>query len=321
MIDNRYYVEPANWSADQAEIDAVREQVFVAEQQISREEVWDGQDPRCVHVIGRDSSDRHAIGTARMSAEGKIGRMAVLADWRKAGVGSALLQALIDQARERRLGQVYLHAQVSALDFYQQHGFSAVGEPFTEANVAHRKMTLTLPPATPVDRGSSGAEQPRRKSQLITTDTLVNCRDAALAVMENARHELCIYSRDLEAPLYDHDPLLEQCRRIALSGSRAKLRVLVQDPTRAKHDGHRLVLLAHRLTTPIHLRQPHHDDLQYNSAFVTNDSGGYLYRSLADRFDGESDLYNPLRCAELQRYFDEVWERAHAIDEFRRLNL
>ncbi len=321
MIDNRYYVEPANWSADEQVIRTLREQVFVDEQDVDPDLICDHSDPACVHVIARDSAGREAIGTARMSGDGKIGRMAVLADWRRCGVGSAMLQALLDQARERHLNEVYLNSQVDAVAFYQKHGFASAGETFVEAGIDHTRMTLALDASEPPPRRGGLGRGPQRESALITTDTLAGCRQAALGVMEQARYELCIYSRDLEAPLYDQDALLEQCRRIALSGSHAKLRVLVQDPTRAKTDGHRLVLLAHRLTTAIALRQPCSDDLDYNAAFLCNDTGGYLYRSLADRFDGESDLYNPLRCAELQRYFNEVWERAKVIDEFRRLSL
>ena len=320
MIDNRYYVEPAHWSVDQTEIDAVREQVFVAEQGISREAVWDGVDAKCVHVIARNSADRSPIGVGRMDADGKIGRMAVLADWRSAGVGGALLQALVDQASERHLAQIHLHAQVSAVRFYEGHGFAVEGDGFVEAGIEHRKMSRRLPQTSAPNTGAASSS-PSAPSKLITTDSLLSCRETTLAVMKHARHELCIYTRDLEAPIYDQDDTIEQFRRIALSGARARLRLLVQDPTRARHDGHRLVLLAHRLTTPIGLRQPHPDDLQYNAAFITNDCGGYLYRSQADRFEGEGDLYNPLRCAELQRYFDQIWERAQPIDEFRRLNL
>lgn len=321
MIDNRYYVEPANWSADEQVIRRLREQVFVDEQHVDAELICDASDPLCVHVIARDSASRDAIGTARMSAEGKIGRMAVLSKWRRAGVGSAMLQALLDQARERRLSQVHLNSQVDAVDFYRQHGFERTGEIFVEAGIDHTRMTLQLSASEPPQRSGGLGRGPIQESALITTDTLANCRDAALAVMQQARYELCIYSYDLEPPLYDQDSLLEQCRRIALSGTHAKLRVLVQDPTRAKTDGHRLVQLAHRLTSAIDLRQPCADDLDYRAAFLCNDTGGYLYRSMADRFEGESDRYNPLRCAELQRYFNDVWERAKAIDEFRRLSL
>jgi len=321
MIENRYYVEPANWATDEPVLNPLRIAVFVEEQQVDRDQVWDGKDSQCTHVVARCSGDRSAIGTARISPEGKIGRMAVLPQWRGQGVGGALIVALIDQAKDRRLAQVYLHAQVNAIDFYQRHGFAAEGDEFMEAGIAHRKMRMHLPSAEPIKRVGEGLPVTERRSKLLTTESLIECRESTLAIMQQARHELCVYSRDLEALLYDQDPLIDQFRRIALSGPRARLRILVQDPARATHDGHRLVLLAQRLTTAISIRQPHPDDLEYNAAFICSDSTGYLYRSQADRFEGEGDLCNPLRCAELQRYFDAIWERALVINEFRRLSL
>lgn len=321
MIDNRYYVEPANWGADESVLSPLRETVFVNEQKVARDKVWDGTDGRCAHVVARSSDDRSAIGTGRLATDGKIGRLAVLPEWRGQGVGGAMLLALIDQAKERHLAEIYLHAQTSAIGFYERCGLVAEGDGFTEVGIAHRKMSLKLPAATPIERVGQGVADSPKTSQLIKTDSLIGCRQATLAITHQARHELCIYSRDLEAPLYDQDEILEQFRRIALSGPRARLRILVQDPARATHEGHRLVLLAQRLTTPISMRQPHPDDLEYNAAFICSDRSGYLYRNMADRFEGAADLYNPPRCAELQRYFDAVWERAPVIDEFRRLNL
>ena len=58
----------------------------------------DELDPHCHHVIARDAHGQ-PIGTGRLTPERKIGRMAVLPDWRGRGVGDALLLALIEQAR------------------------------------------------------------------------------------------------------------------------------------------------------------------------------------------------------------------------------
>src|SRR5690606_7105028 len=84
---------------------AVRERVFVVEQNVPVEEERDTLDPRCLHVAARDRAGA-AIGTGRLvppQAEGepaRIGRMAVLRDWRGTGVGDAMLHALLRLARE-----------------------------------------------------------------------------------------------------------------------------------------------------------------------------------------------------------------------------
>jgi predicted GNAT family N-acyltransferase len=70
--------------------------------------------------------------------------MAVLAPWRKRGVGQAILGALLEIARERGCRVVVLHAQTHAVGFYKRFGFSAIGAEFEEAGIAHRVMKLAL---------------------------------------------------------------------------------------------------------------------------------------------------------------------------------
>jgi predicted GNAT family N-acyltransferase len=101
----------------------VRQQVFIDEQHVPVELEWDGLDDTAVHVVAR-SHQGEVIGTARMLANGHIGRMAVLPAWRRRGVGSALLQALLDIAGRRNLSAVFLHAQTRAMAFTATMAFS-----------------------------------------------------------------------------------------------------------------------------------------------------------------------------------------------------
>ncbi len=124
----------------------VREKVFVEEQGVPRELEWDEWDERCEHAVACDSKGR-AIGTARLLPEGRVGRMAVLVEWRRRGVGAALLGALIALARERSMPRVTLHAQTHAAGFYRRFGFSERGGEFSEAGIPHVEMALELSPA------------------------------------------------------------------------------------------------------------------------------------------------------------------------------
>ncbi len=111
-----------------------------------RELEWDEWDERSEHAVARDSKGR-AIGTARLLPDGRIGRMAVLVEWRRRGVGAALLEALLALARERSLPRVTLHAQTRAAGFYRRFGFNERGGEFLEAGIAHLEMMLELSPA------------------------------------------------------------------------------------------------------------------------------------------------------------------------------
>jgi predicted GNAT family N-acyltransferase len=133
-------VEVAEWARAGAACRAVREAVFVHEQGVPPTLEWDAADPACAHVLARDGAGA-PVGTARLTAEGRVGRMAVLPAWRGQGVGTALLAALLDLARARGLTTVRLSAQLHAVPFYARRGFEPDGPVFTEAGILHRRMS------------------------------------------------------------------------------------------------------------------------------------------------------------------------------------
>jgi YbgC/YbaW family acyl-CoA thioester hydrolase len=143
MLDVRL----GTWDQLGREAQAIRTQVFVEEQQIPAELEWDAADASCVHALALNRFGM-ALGTGRLleHAPGvsKIGRMAVLPAMRGAAIGRALLDALVDCARQRGDREVLLHAQSSAAGFYTRAGFTARGAPFDEAGIAHIEMALRL---------------------------------------------------------------------------------------------------------------------------------------------------------------------------------
>lgn len=136
-------VELVEWGNGEAAIRAIRKTVFILEQAVPEELEWDGLDSNCAHVLALNERSE-AIGTARMQPNGTIGRMAVLKVWRGRGVGRALLQTLLDLAVRQGLPRVTLSAQTHAIGFYERAGFLAVGEPFMDAGIPHRKMEREL---------------------------------------------------------------------------------------------------------------------------------------------------------------------------------
>ncbi len=138
-----YTLRLASWQEDSPALKLVREAVFIYEQGISVELEWDGPDPDSIHVLALDATC-HPIGTARLRPDGAIGRMAVLKEWRRRGVGSGLLERLLREARDRQIPQVTLNAQAYVAGFYRRFGFVATGEEFIEAGIPHVKMVAKL---------------------------------------------------------------------------------------------------------------------------------------------------------------------------------
>ena len=86
----------ADWARDQHVLQSIREAVFVHEQNVPVELEWDGLDPDCAHVIAYVDNDE-AVATGRLLPDGHIGRIAVLKAWRRHGIGSRVLQSLIER--------------------------------------------------------------------------------------------------------------------------------------------------------------------------------------------------------------------------------
>ena len=144
-----FIVRPVPWNAAREQLHAVRRAVFIEEQHVPEELEWDEADERAHHVLAL-ADDGTPIGTGRLKLDCHIGRMAVLKDWRKRNVGSAILELLLTLANNEGCPRVKLHAQTHAVGFYARYGFEVTGGEFEEAGIPHRLMELRLD-ATPSD--------------------------------------------------------------------------------------------------------------------------------------------------------------------------
>jgi predicted GNAT family N-acyltransferase len=128
---------------------SVRYQVFVCEQGVAEELERDEIDAEARHVVV--FADGQAIGTGRFFADqnepevARIGRVAVLRDFRQKKIGSMIIGSLLAAIREsHRFTTVRIHAQKQVEKVYSAFGFTAVGEEFLEAGIVHIEMHLHL---------------------------------------------------------------------------------------------------------------------------------------------------------------------------------
>ena len=135
-------IQVVDWLHTQDALKAIRKSVFIDEQHVPKDLEWDGQDDDCIHFLA--SVNATPVATARLTARGQIGRMAVLRKYRGIGIGSRLLAAVIEQARQSGFEQVFLHAQVNVIGFYEKYGFSTEGDIFIDAGIEHRTMRLSI---------------------------------------------------------------------------------------------------------------------------------------------------------------------------------
>lgn len=142
-MSNPFTVSLVCWHDGEPLLRSVREAVFIREQGVPAELEWDGMDEDCRHALAL-SLQGQAIGCGRMLANGHIGRISVLPQWRKQKVGTAIMEALLDYARTHDYKQVDVDAQTYAMPFYRNFGFVEQGKEFMDAGLRHIKMTMKL---------------------------------------------------------------------------------------------------------------------------------------------------------------------------------
>jgi predicted GNAT family N-acyltransferase len=135
----RYEIRVGDWNSLRADAQIVRFEVFVHEQKVPAEIELDAMDAESLHAVAYDA-DGAPIGTGRLLPDGHIGRMAVRKVARGSGIGGALLQLLMSQAKARGDTHVVLSSQTQAAPFYARHGFIPDGQEFFEAGIAHITM-------------------------------------------------------------------------------------------------------------------------------------------------------------------------------------
>jgi len=141
-------VELMEWDKAQPIAGPIRFAIFVGEQNVPPGIELDELDAKCLHAVAYDP-DGKAIGTGRLLPDGHIGRMAVVKDWRRQGVGAEILEALVAKAARRGYAEVVLSAQLQAAEFYRAHGFVAEGKVYQEAGILHQAMRRILGPVKP----------------------------------------------------------------------------------------------------------------------------------------------------------------------------
>ena len=133
-------------AADWPAVAALRTRVFVEEQGVPAEVERDAHDATAVHALAEDEDGR-VVATGRLPVrDGRavVGRMAVDASARGRGHGAAVLAELHRQAAVLGLPEVELHAQLTARGFYERAGYTAVGDVYEEAGIAHVTMRRPL---------------------------------------------------------------------------------------------------------------------------------------------------------------------------------
>jgi len=122
----------------------LRSEVFVVEQDCVYQDI-DGKDKKALHVLG--TVEGNIVAYTRVFKPGDylekaaIGRVVVASDFRKRDFGKTIMQASIAAVENHfNTTAIGLSAQTYLLNFYNDLGFSALGETYLEDGIPHIYM-------------------------------------------------------------------------------------------------------------------------------------------------------------------------------------
>ncbi|WP_017259379.1 GNAT family N-acetyltransferase [Pedobacter arcticus] len=71
-------------------------------------------------------------------------KLATDSKYQRLGLGSKMINYVIDYAREKQLQKVWCNARLSATGFYKKLGFTEIGEVFSKGGIDYVIMEITI---------------------------------------------------------------------------------------------------------------------------------------------------------------------------------
>lgn len=143
-----FQIRTAETEDDFRAVYGLRSVVFREEQQLADLPMTDPDEGRSLTLMAE--LDGRLIGTGRLTPP-KAQRLAYLAwiatgkEFRRHGVGSAIVTELIASADAAEYPMTLLSAQTHAIGFYRDFGYKPFGTVFTVRGIPHQSMSRTRP--------------------------------------------------------------------------------------------------------------------------------------------------------------------------------
>ena len=141
-LSDKFNIQIVTWASHQLQLRAVRTPVFIEEQAVTPEFEWDAIDASAVHLL--TCLNHEPIACLRIIDYKKIGRMAVLKQYRGNGLGAALLLEAVAICKAHGTKQITLSAQTHAISFYEKAGFKQVSGVYCDVDIPHVDMLLEI---------------------------------------------------------------------------------------------------------------------------------------------------------------------------------
>lgn len=139
----QYQFQETNWQSCSQEIMAVRHKVFMIEQHFDDSVLCDLDDNQALHMVVRNP-DGLVIACARLTEKGRLGRIAVKLPYRGVGIGSKLIEQLIDLGQQNNLKDISLNAELENKHLFDLMKFCVAGPVYMKQGIPHQMLQRKL---------------------------------------------------------------------------------------------------------------------------------------------------------------------------------
>ncbi|MGE0113507.1 MAG: hypothetical protein AB7T07_01275 [Steroidobacteraceae bacterium] len=168
-------------------------------------------------------------------------------------------------------------------------------------------MTTSLEQACTTSADTGSHAQLPGEPVVFTTQT--ETYEQLLGLTRSAVKQLAIWSTNLDSGLWESPGFLEALKRFVLARRHARVRVLTPQLPDTGERRHALLAMAERLPASFEVRTAAQAGLDAGELLLADDRGVF-YRIHVDRWDGMSDLNDPLVARFYLTQFDSAWRAA-----------
>lgn len=141
--NSSYHLSNVSWLSAAGEIMQIRQKVFVVEQRFAKESICDRHDNNSFHILVKNHKGQ-SVGCGRLSPSGRVGKIAVLINERGQGIGTAILNQLVNLAKKQNIINISLNAEAELSDFYFQQHFHIDGPVYMKQGVPYQRLIKKL---------------------------------------------------------------------------------------------------------------------------------------------------------------------------------
>ncbi len=331
-------VQVVDWDTCEA-LRSIRSTVFIDEQNIAPELEWDADDALAVHFLLLRAGE--AAGTARLLSDGHIGRVAILRQYRRLGLGEVLMREVMKHARTLGHKRLLLSAQTYALDFYRRLGYQVEGEEYLEAGIPHCAMVwqadeTNLPPiefSSPGRFTIHNPDEPARQRfvadlphRLGQGREIIECAEQDLRLhgchmARQTRRNLAVYGADQAGWLFNQRDFIDSCEQMVLAQPKSRVRVLLREVPKDFALGHSLAKFAQRFPSLCEIRRIHPDLPREPQVYMLADGEGILMLPHSQTRNGFVRYLSPDQVRRWAGAFEDLWASSQSDPTLRRFLL